>query len=463
MTSIARLWHRSSDATAWVVVRWALVLGVGFFALALAWLRSEYAQPDSNLWLVMAFFLQLLLWSALGLIAITLLNSVFCWLMFRYRYARGQISVHVQLGDGVMAEAGQVQLTIQVKGAVWRPLLGLVRASVALRPERQPHRLVLDRNLRAPRQWRRYGIAGNGKVWLHHRGIHDADGVWLFFQDLFGLMAWPCRVTQVQQVVALPVVQPPVRVHTQPLATEEQKFRIDVPKRVEGELVNYKEFETGDNIQRIVWKIYAKSGELVVRIPEIKDPYASHVYLYVSFFRGLGDDGSLEAELLNIYKDKCRQLWESMRKSGHEIRLPHDQEIPHLAGVGDRHTELVQLAAQRWQTQMTPVDFVNVQKAAMVCLSSLVPVEEMQNLLKKLPEHVPVVVVKLSTAIPSPFRFQWRDVFFKPEEKPADRLRQSWWLSSLRRKVMKNEEAIDNALRTRANAWLTDTLNLAHE
>jgi len=28
---------------------------------------------------------------------------------------------------------------------------------------------------------------------------------------------------------------------------------------------------------------------------------------------------------------------------------------------------------------------------------------------------------------------------------------------------MKNEEAIDNALRTRANAWLTDTLNLAHE
>jgi len=131
-----------------------------------------------------------------------------------------------------------------------------------------------------------------------------------------------------------------------------------------------------------------------------------------------------------------------------------------LVGIGDRHTELVQLAAQGWQTQVTPVDFVNVQKAAMICLSSLVPAEDVQAMLKKVPEHVPVVVVKLSTAIPSPFGFAWRDVLFKPEEQPVDRLRQSWWLSSLRRKVMKNEEAIDNILRTRANAWLTDTLDL---
>ncbi|MFN5168813.1 MAG: DUF58 domain-containing protein [Cyclobacteriaceae bacterium] len=460
MAFVSDIRQRIATRAPLLVVRWALLLALGVFGLALTWLRSEYAQPDSNLWLVMAFFLQLLLWSAVGLVAITLISSLLCWLLFRYQYARGHVTVHLQLGDGRVAEAGRVPLVIQVKGPVWRPLLGLVRATVAFRNERVAHELLLDRNLRAPRQWRRQGIAGQGSVVLHNRGIHDAEGIWLFFQDIFGLVSWPGRVTHVQQLVTLPVATPTVRVHTQPLATEEQKYRIEVPKRVEGELVNYKEFETGDNIQRIVWKIYAKSGELVVRIPEIKDPYASHVYLYVSFFRGLGDDGAHEAELLNVYKDRCRQLWESMRKSGHEIRLPHDQEIPHLAGIGDRHTELVQLAAQGWQTQVTPVDFVNVQKAAMICLSSLVPAEDVQAMLKKVPEHVPVVVVKLSTAIPSPFGFAWRDVLFKPEEQPVDRLRQSWWLSSLRRKVMKNEEAIDNILRTRANAWLTDTLDL---
>ncbi|MBS1976662.1 MAG: hypothetical protein JST46_04795 [Bacteroidetes bacterium] len=460
MALLTRILRRSSQFAPWMVVRWALVLAAICFGIALTWLRREYGQPDSNVWLVMGYFLQLLLWSVLGMVVVTLTSSLVCWLMFRYQYMRGKIKVEVQLGDGLVAEAGRVRLTVQVKGPVWRPFLGLVRGSIAFRQESVPHEVLLDHNLRAPREWRRFGIAGHGTVWLHNRGIHDAEGVWLFFQDLFGLVSWPSRVLQVHQLVALPVTQPTVKVHTQPFATEEQKYRIDVPRRVEGELVNYKEFETGDNIHRIVWKIYAKSGELVVRIPEIKDPYASHVYLYMSFFRGFGEEGPLEVELLNVYKDRCRQLWESMGKSGHQIRLPHDQEIPQLAGVGDRHTELVQMAAQRWQTRLTPSEFVNPQKAALVCVSSMVPAEEVQTLLKKVPEHVPVVVVKLSTAIPSPFRISLRDIFFRPEGRPADRLRQPWLLSSLRKKVLQNEQAVNNMLRTRANAWLTDTLDI---
>ena len=84
-----------------------------------------------------------------------------------------------------------------------------------------------------------------------------------------------------------------------------------------------KSLETGDNIQRIVWKIYAKSGQLVVRIPETKDPYASHLYLYVSYFHGFNlKEGAFETELLNVYKDLVRNLFEALQRNGYDVRMP---------------------------------------------------------------------------------------------------------------------------------------------
>ena len=76
----------------------------------------------------------------------------------------------------------------------------------------------------------------------------------------------------------------------QPKKTEETNMRIEEMRKVEGELLNYKNFETNDDVRRIVWKIYAKNKELVVRIPETNDPYASHIYFYASFYNAISND-----------------------------------------------------------------------------------------------------------------------------------------------------------------------------
>ncbi|NOS92642.1 MAG: DUF58 domain-containing protein [Cyclobacteriaceae bacterium] len=439
-----------------VGVRWQFIISILVFWAATIWLKNEYGQDDSNLWLVMQLFLQLLKWTLVGIVILSLLSVLATWAHFMWAIKNKSISLQVKFGDGQKAEAGLVPLHVQVIGFVLRPLLGTIRAQLLFAGNRLSDVIVLDGSVRQPRQLWRKGIRGGGTSLLHDRGIYDVEKVLFSFCDMLGLVALPYQVSYTQQLYTLPLPQKEQRIRSNPNATEEQKHRIEIPKRVEGEHVNYKEFETGDNIQRIVWKIYAKSGQLVVRIPEIKDPYASHLYFYASFYNGLSKEmGVFERELLNVYKDQVRNVFESLKKNDYEIRMPLDQEIPRLSGVSEKKNELFQITASTWQQQLVPSQFIMFNKAAFVCFSSLTPVAEIESCIKKLPDWLPVVVVKLSETIPSPFQFSVKDVFFKPEETPADKLKQPWIFSSLRKELIKNEKEIGDLLKRRGNSWLT--------
>ena len=440
-------------------IRWQLILsipvlwGIGF------WLSNEYGQDDSNLWLVMKLFLQVVKWTLVGLVVISLFSAIFTWAHFYNSFKNKTISVQAKFGDGQKAEAGWVPLSVMISGNAIRPLLGTIQARLLFSEKRLSEKIILDANVSKPRHWWRQAIKGSGQTLLHDRGIYDVEKIIISFCDMLGLVSLPCAVPYTQQLFTLPRAEADQKIKVNPNSTEEQKHRIDIPKRVEGEHVNYKEFEAGDNIQRIVWKIYAKSGQLVVRIPETKDPYASHLYFYASFFHGFNlQGGAFEVELLNVYKDKVRNLFEALQHNGYEVKMPQDQEVPKLQGLSEKKNELFQITAAAWQNQLNPTAFVNYSKAAFVCLPSLTPVTEIETVLKNLPLSVPLVVVKLSDAIPSPFQLSVKDIFFRPEKKSSDKLRQPWLLSSLRRELIKNEKEIETILKQRGNAWLTNII-----
>lgn len=440
-------------------IRWQLILSILVLWLASLWLRSEYGQDDSNLWLVMNQFILLVQWTIVLLFALSLISALVTWVHFLSQLLNDRVTVQAKFGDGQKAEAGWVPVSVMVQGFTLRPLLGTIQARLVFSEKRMSDRIILDTNVPKPKHVWRQAIRGSGQTLLHDRGIYDVEYVLVLFCDMLGLLSLPCRVPFVQQLYTLPRPQDQQKIKAHPNATEEQTQRIDTPKRVEGEHVNYKEFETGDNIHRIVWKIYAKSGQLVVRIPETKDPYASHLYFYASFFDGFNlQGGAFETELLNVYKDNVRNLFEALQRNGYEVRVPQDQEVPRLAGSPEKENELFRMAVASWQQQQPAVAYVNANKAAFVCLSSLVPVNEVEAILRNLPASVPLVVVKLSDAIPSPFQMTIKDIFFKPQEQPSDKLRQPWLLSSVRRALQKNENEIARVLKQRGNSWLTNTI-----
>jgi hypothetical protein len=438
-----------------VIVRWQLLVTVVVIWGVSLWLKSNYSDDESNLWLVMNVFLVVIRWTVIGLFAISLLFTLIVWLLFLYNVRNKKISIQVQFGEGQRAEAGFVPLTIILNGPAIRPLLGTIQGRLVFAGKKLSDSIILDTDIFKKRSVSRLAIKGTGKTLLHDRGIYDVEKVHIVFCDMFNLIALPHTVPFTQQIYTLPKVQKESVIKAQPNTTEEQKHRIEIPKRVEGEYVNYKEFETGDNIRRIVWKIYAKSGELVVRVPETKDPYASHLYFYASFYEGFDlQNGIFDTELLNVYKDKLRNVFEALKKNEYDVRIPADQEVPKLPGMSDKKIELFQITAASWQKEKAPVAFVEPNKAAFVCMSSLVPAAEIETVLRNLPFNVPVMVVKMSDAIRSPFDIKMKNIFFRPEKQPADNLQRPWFLSPLRNKLMKNETEIQKILKQRGNASL---------
>jgi hypothetical protein len=193
-----------------------------------------------------------------------------------------------------------------------------------------------------------------------------------------------------------------------------------------------------------------------VRIPETKDPYASHLYFYASFYNAINSssDGIFETELLNAYKDKVRNLFEALEKNNYEVRIPYDQETQRLPGMSDKKNELFHITSAHWQKNMEPVKYINPGKAAFVCLSSMVPAAHVAQVLGTLPFNIPVVVVRLSDAIQSPFRIRLKNILFIPEKKANDNLKQPWLISPLRSKLLQNERDILRMLQQRGNSWM---------
>ncbi|MEJ0057512.1 MAG: DUF58 domain-containing protein [Bacteroidota bacterium] len=255
-----------------LVIRWQLLLTVLVLWLGSIWLKAHYGQDDSNMWLVMYQFLQIVKWTIIGLFSVSLFTAGVTWGIFLYSIKNKLSAVQVQFGDGQRAEAGFVTLVITLSGTVIRPLLGTIRARLIFSGMKLSDVIILDTDIYKKRGLLRSAIRGSGRTLLHDRGIYDVEKVHILFCDMFSLVALPCSVPFSQQLYTLPKEQQKSNVTAQPNTTEEQKHRIEIPKRVEGEYISYKEFESGDNIRRIVWKIYAKSGQLVVRVPGNKGP-----------------------------------------------------------------------------------------------------------------------------------------------------------------------------------------------
>jgi Protein of unknown function DUF58 len=437
------------------VLRWQLLLFSGALFFILHRLYESYWPADTQLGELAGIFLNILKQSMIWIVSIAIGTTLLVWAFFWYQIRNNRIKFSVTWGDNELAEAGLVPVTITVTKLI-RPFAGTVKARLVFRDNSQSDSFVLDENLHEKGSFIRKAVKGTGQVSLHNRGLHDLAEIQVHFCDMLRLVALPLPLPTQNQIFTLPKTLDKQELRVNPNNSEEQTQRIEIPKKVVGEYLNYKDFETGDDVRRIVWKIYARSGQLVVRIPETRDPYASHLYFYAGFYNSISPDneGIFEKELLNVYKDRVRNLFEGLLVNEFQVKMPLDQEKPKLNLQTDKNAELFSIASCIWQNQMTPDQFVEIRKAAFVCLSSLTPLSEVERLFGNLPMNVPVVMVRLSDAIGTPFSFKFRNLFFVSDKSPADQLRRPWLFSPLYSKLRDNEYAIDRLFRQRGNALL---------
>ncbi len=287
------------------------------------------------------------------------------------------------------------------------------------------------------------GLSGENKLGLPHIKEYYFSHALVYFEDMLKFFSFAVPAAVQQSIMNLPYSLLKESEEILPKKTEEETIRIEQLRKVEGELLNYKKFEDSDDVRRIVWKIFAKSRELMVRTPEIMDPFASHLYLYASFYAGVehGLYPEYSEHMLNYFKNCVWTIFDTLAHNDFEIKYISDQPI----GGQTRHAEKVRsvIAISSWHKDQRLNDYFKPAQASVLCIHSFTPVEDVEAMLAKYETGTSVFFVQMSKVFRSYYLFNWlMRIFFRPPQDTLSKLKAKWAIHPLKFKVLPNENKI---------------------
>ncbi len=386
----------------------------------------------------------------LGLVALSVGSAVIAWghyLVLRRRSPEARLAVDFS-DQGRDGHGGAIWLRSALRGAL-RPLFGFVRGRLLYDDGVLTDSFTLLSAVRKKSGglWRA-GIGGTARMRLPDTREYRVRGGFLFFEDMLHLLSLPVHQGLAGQFYQLPETTAVADREFAPKKTESLDVRIDEMRRVEGDYLQYKDFEAGDDVRRIVWPVYARNRELVVRVPERFEPYASHLYFYASFAVAHGPvpNSRYSAALLNHFKTRVWSLHETLAKTGFQLRYVAEQPLAEEA-AGDTAVAR-SIAASRWQREVPLLQYFNPRHAAVLCIHSLTDPTEAAVALGALDRSTVVYFVPLSAAIRGSAALHWLErILLRPSDgSAAKRLRGPWKVSRARLSLVRAERAVEAAL-----------------
>lgn len=412
--------------------------------LANSWLQSRQVIPGSSFADIFKLLIKTGIWFLAIIILVALLSVVAAYFLFLWKKRKHNINFFIETKSSAETRDGNPVQQVQISvSPVIKPLLGFIKLRLQYDGEHYSDKFVLAEK----KQQKLIPTSFEGAYHWNLPQIREyhVDKLIVYFEDLFQFFSL---------TVALPVQN---RFYTHPFApkvqdfsltpqkTEDTETRIDELKRVQGEHLNYKNFENNDDVRRIVWKIYAKNKELVVRIPEILDPYASHAYLYASFFNDFDISGNAAAEIffLNYYKSMLWAIYSRFFAQGFAVKYVPDQALPSKTFTEEKESVEYSITTSNWQHDKDLKTFANTKDASVVIISSLSKAEDVELLLNSREGSVLFIFIRLSNALHKSYFFDWLQWLFVQQEKDEIAVyKTSWRLSLLRPKIMQNEKKL---------------------
>ncbi|MEP5612044.1 MAG: DUF58 domain-containing protein [Cyclobacteriaceae bacterium] len=414
-----------------------------FTLLLLLFLRNEYYGEESQFTPFLETFAWLLGVFAGLVIGFGLLYTLFCWSYLIIKSKRLQVDLSIGLEDGQKGVAGLVPVKLSLSRVIM-PIIGYLKTWVIFEDGSMVGPVVINKFSGG---WKDLlSKEGDASLQLSKRAQYVVKGYIFSFEDYlqFFRFSYYKRFKKAfylysQQRDVSPTEVPPSK-------AREELEKVKTSKRVEGDFLNYKDFESGDDVRRIVWKIFAKNKELVVRVPEVINPFASHLRFFASFQNSLLEsDSENSSGMLDYYKDiifnTCRQI----EKSGRKVEFSMDQVVGDSLIVDKKDQLAYFLSCAKWKTEPLKDQFPSMGTSSVVCVSSLVPADELEELINK--RSTILFIVQVSKYLDEQNLFNWTNMILRNEEKSElGKLR--WVLSRQRKRVRNNEKKIANLVDT---------------
>lgn len=384
------------------------------------------------------------LWFFITLVAFSLLSAFICYLRFLWARKKKGLSLSIDFNPEKTSRNINFKASLN---AVRRPWLGAIRSRLVYDDGLLTSKLTLLGNIREKGHFFRKGVLGKQALQLPDIKTYQLKGSFIYFEDLLHLFSFAAFIPKQGHFFQAPINHHAKIQEVQPQQVLREDVRVDESRPMQGDFLNYKNFEGGDDIRRIVWQVYAKNRELVVRIPEMRDFYASHLTFFASFHTGkmakTQTENTFGAEMLNYYKNCIWSAVEALLKKEIPVKFIPEQSFE--AGEIIEQSPQIQMILSNsfWQADKGLPDYFHANKNGILCISSFNDPEEIEQMLVTAGRDTVVYFVPLSNALRHWISWGWlKRIFIKSPIDRLKKIRSRWPFSPLRYKLIKREKAI---------------------
>lgn len=408
-----------------------------FTFLLFLFLRKEYYGEESQFIPFLDVFTWLLGIFAGLIIGFGLLYTLFCWSYLALKSKKLNVGFSIGLEDGQKGVAGVVPVKLSLS-KVMLPIIGYLKTWVVFEDMEIVGPVVVNKFSGG---WRDLlSKEGTANLHLTKRAQYRIRGYLFSFEDYLQFFRFSFFKGAKKAFYLYSQQREVSSVDIPPSKAREELEKVKTSKRVEGDFLNYKDFESGDDVRRIVWKIFAKNKELVVRIPEVINPYASHVHLFASFQNSiLASDSKYAVGMLDYYKDIIFNTCLQIEKSGRMVEFSMDQVVSEGLIVDKKDQLAYFLSCAKWKSEPLDKQFPSISVSSVVCVSSMVPSDQLEELIGK--RAVILFIVQVSRYLDQQNLFSWTNMILRTE-KQSELSKLRWMLSPQRRKIKNNERKI---------------------
>lgn len=406
-------------------------------------LSHNQIDSDSSYAAIFDLLIKVALGFCVAIIAVAFSTVLISYLYFIYQKRKRGIyfKVSTDLKENELHQKQTVQLSIN---PILKPLFGFVKLRLLYDKKHYSAKFSLLEN--SSRKFFSTAIEGTYHWPLPEIKEYHVEKGLIYFEDFFQFFSVAVTLPASSHFFTQPTTKDIKDLRVSPRKTEETTTRIEQIRKVEGEYLNYKNFENNDDVRRIVWKIYAKNKELVVRMPERMDPYASHIYLYTSFFNQFNTEGNgaVEVPFLNYYKVITWSVYQNLTKQGFEVRYIPDQEVATNNLADEQQWVKYSISTSQWHKAKDVKSYVKTSDASVVIISSLSNPDEVRDLIESHGRDITFIFIKLTDSFKNQHLVDWVQWFFvKNAKDDIDVYKRSWALSPLRQKIKDNERQIE--------------------
>ncbi len=436
-----------------------ILFGCGII-ISYFFLENKLVAPESSFTAVLKLIISIIVFTTLVYLSIGFILVFIAWLFLLIAKKRHLLQIHIDTSN-ITNNISQSQ-TLQIKiTPILKPFLGFIKIKFRYDGDEFSEKLsiaslgtktLFSKNCEGIIHWQ-----------LPQIKEYSLQSAIIYFEDYFQFFSLPIYHNIQINFIANPQVVKINSINTQPRKTEETKIRIADLRKVEGEYLNYKNFENNDDVRRIVWKIYAKNKELVIRTPEVLDPFASHVYLYASFYSSFQFNGNniIEIPFLNYYKTLIWSAYQQLCKQNYEVKLVADQKANATSILSDANIIKNHLSICEWQQNKNLKEYCKISEASILIISSLNNALEVQQIIEQSSNSITIILIKLSDSLKNNKIIDWIEwIFIQKEKNEMEKYKANWNFNSLRNKILSNEKQLEAMIQNQMSAIKLETVTL---